>query len=95
MKAKTRPASRKHREVAHLPHQEPERHQAVDAAARAYADARDTRMACTVEEHEAHTQLLAEMNKANLKRYVTSEGLTVTVNEQQKVKVAEDKPAAD
>ncbi len=66
----------------------------VTDAVLAYVEARDQRMALTVEETDAQEELQRLMKEHRLKRYVTPEGLTAVLVEASACKVKVSKPRA-
>lgn len=74
-----------------LPGMEPPSNKKLDGYARNFEDARDERMARSVNEKAAKDTLLAEMVSCKLTRYETPDGLIVSVTVDQDVKVKKSK----
>lgn len=66
---------------AWLPGMKPRSNKKIDDAALIYEEAVKERLPLTKREEEAHAALLAEMLKADTKRYESPEGLIVEVGE--------------
>lgn len=69
---------------------EPAEYPKIDAAAKIYADARDTRIAASKDEAEAKVNLIAEMNTHGVTRY-ERDGVVVELIGKQDVRVREAK----
>lgn len=76
----------------HIEGTEPEKIPGVHEAAIKYEKARDKRMDLTEDEKAAKTQLIAEMNKANITTYTYGD-LVVNIDQSQNVKVKREAKA--
>lgn len=83
-KATTRPSRAKQ---GFLPEMEPPSHKDVDAAADNYYEVMMERTRLSKEEDEKKTYLIEKMREHGIERYVTPDGLVVTVSSKSNVAV--------